>query len=139
MDAYERFVRVLDFEEPDRTPIFDSIDNDEILRQVGGNGPPREVVPKAFSRLGIDATFQGFWGGSRVRGGFVGGGESWGYEYLLEMTWKTLTYDNLVFEKPFTMKWTAKYPTIWVADRPFKTLEELQDMKIDLIMSEDGQ
>ena len=56
MDSYERFVRVMEFEDPDRTPIFDSIDNDYILREIGGKGPPREVVPKAFKKLGIDAS-----------------------------------------------------------------------------------
>jgi len=137
MDSYERFVRVLEFEEPDQTPVFDSIDNDKILREVGGCGSPKKVVPRAISRLGIDATFQGFWGGSRTRGGFIGGGESWGDKNLLEMDWKTLTYGNLLFEKPFTMKWTAKYPTVWVVDRPFKTIEDLQDMKIDPLVSED--
>jgi len=137
MDSHERFIRVLEFEEPDRTPIFDSIDNDEILRQVGGEGLPKEVVPRAFHRLGMDISFQGFWGGSRVRGDFVKGSESWGDKHLLEMEWKTVTYDNFVFEKPFTMKWTAKHPTDWVVDRPFKTLGDLLDTKIELLRSED--
>ncbi|MEM1989738.1 MAG: uroporphyrinogen decarboxylase family protein [Candidatus Bathyarchaeia archaeon] len=137
MDSYERFIRAMDFEEPDYTPIFDSIDNDLILREVGGSGPPKETVPKAFRRLGVDATFQGFWGGSKTSGGFIGGGESWGDEYISEMEWKTLAYRNLLFEKPFTIRWTAKYPTNWIVSRPFKTLEELQDLRISLIMSED--
>jgi len=137
MDCYERFIRVLEFEEPDRCPIFDSIDNDEILREVGGEGPPREVVPRAFCRLGMDISFQGFWGGSRVRGDFMAGSETWGDKYLLETEWKTLSYDNLVFEKPFTMKWTAKNPTEWVVDRPFKTLEDLRSTKIEPFRSED--
>jgi len=137
MDCYERFIRVLEFEDPDRCPIFDSIDNDEILREVGGEGPPRRVVPRAFHRLDMDISFQGFWGGSRVRGDFMAGSETWGDKHLLEMEWKTLNYENLVFEKPFTMKWTAKNPTEWVVDRPFRTLEDLRSAKIEPLRSED--
>jgi hypothetical protein len=132
MDSYERFVRVMEFEDADRTPIFDSIDNDYILREIGGKGPPREVVPKAFKKLGIDATFQGFWTGSRIRGD-----KNWGDKYLVEMEYKTLTFRNLLFEKPFTRKWIAKYPTDWVIDRPFITLDDLRETIINPLLSED--
>jgi uroporphyrinogen-III decarboxylase len=137
MDSYERFVRVMEFEDTDRTPIFDSIDNDRILREVGGNGPPRKIVPRALKRLGFDATFQGFWAGSEVAGSFMGEGNSWGNPHVLEREWKTFMYDNIVFKKPFILRWTKKYPTTWIVKRPFETVQDILDMEFDLYHSED--
>lgn len=127
MDSYERFVRVLDFEEPDRTPIFDSFHNERIVRAAGGTGPPEEVIPRAYRAFGMDISFQGIWNPVE--------------DSTPERIWEDRSYGNLIFDKPFKYKYMS-----WglsgehsegLIDRPYKTLDDLREMKIELRHSED--
>jgi len=127
VDSYERFVRVLDFEEPDRTPIFDSFHNERIVRAAGGIGRPEEVIPKAYSAFGMDISFQGIWDPIEDR--------------TPERTWEDRSYGNIMFDKPFRYKYMS-----WgmsgehsegIIDRPYKTLNDLAAMRIELRHTED--
>lgn len=127
MNSYERLMRAFDFEEPDRVPIWDTTNNLRIIREVGGEGPPEKVIPRACHRLGLDVD----WGiGDLLRD-----------EHLIEGTWKTYEWNNLVFENPLTLRRrkfeNAAYFVPYVVERPFKNLEDLRDMKIELARSED--
>jgi hypothetical protein len=127
MDSYERFTRVLDFEEPDRTPIFDSFHNERIVRAAGGTGPPEEVIPRAYRAFGMDISFQGIWNPVEDR--------------IPERIWEDSRYGNIIFDKPFKYKYMS-----WglngehsegLIDRPYKTLDDLKDMHMELLHTED--
>ncbi|MHA1711771.1 MAG: uroporphyrinogen decarboxylase family protein, partial [Candidatus Freyarchaeota archaeon] len=127
MDSYERLMRALNFEEPDRVPIWDTTNNLKIVREVGGEGPPEEVCPKACYRLGLDVG----WGIFDLSG----------IDRSVERIWETFEWNNLVFEQPLTLREyrcrNAVYFVPNVIKRPFKTLEDIRNMKVELAKSED--
>jgi len=129
MDSYERFVRVLEFEEPDRTPIFDSINSYKIIRAIGGEGPSRDTLPKVYRSFGMDISFQGL-------------------DYIpqdlpeterAERIWESNEWGNLVFSGPFRYKQILANDgghSDTFIERPFKSIEDLLDMKVEPNMSE---
>jgi len=121
MDSYERFVRVLNFEEPDRVPTLDSIRSPRIVREIGGTGPAEEAVPRAHSALGLDVAY----------GGVGAATASIGEEP--PSTWMSEYYSLglVVCEKPFTFRWDPATQTTWVIDRPFKNLDDLHNIGIE--------
>jgi len=114
MDSYERFVRCLNFEEPDRVATWDLINDIEIYRSLGGTGPIDEVVPRTFSRLGIDATRTGL-----------------GLPPTESKVWRDNKYYFLICDKEFTFKTVPEEGTTWIAERPFKTLEDLYEINLE--------
>jgi len=62
LDAWERCVRALEFEEPDRVPIYDFLYHDKVVEKVTGVSPssaPQRYLrgkAEAFHFLGIDMT-----------------------------------------------------------------------------------
>ncbi len=130
MDSYERFIRVLDFEEPDRTPIFDSINNIRVFHEIGGYGSPEEVMPKTYHRLGMDISFQSFsyipWVLPR--------------EGRIVRIWDDNKWGNILFSKPFKHKYIVYNDgthSDQIVERPFKNLEELIELKMEPAHTED--
>jgi len=114
LDSYERFVRCLNFEEPDRVATWDLINDIGIYRALGGTGPVEEVVPRTYSRLGIDATRRGI-----------------GLPPTETKTWRTNRIGYLVCDKEFTYRTIPEEGTTWIAERPFKTLEDLYEISLE--------
>ena len=114
MDSYERFVRCLNFEEPDRVATWDLINEIEIYKALGGTGPIDEVVPRTFSKLGIDATRTGL-----------------ALPPTETKIWKTKTLGYLVCDREFTHRTIPEEGTSWIAERPFKTLEDLHEISLE--------
>ena len=56
MTNYERFVKTLNREIPDRIVTYDLIDNTEILARYGGEGDLLERNARMCQRIGLDAT-----------------------------------------------------------------------------------
>ncbi len=56
MTNYERFVKTLNWEIPDRLMTYDLIDHAEILRRFGGEGDLLERNARMCRRVGLDAT-----------------------------------------------------------------------------------
>ena len=114
LDSYERFVRALEFEEPDRVATWDLINDINIYRSLGGTGPVEEVVPRTFSRLGIDAT-----------------------RTHIELPptehkeWRDNKVDYMVCDRQFTFKTIPEEGTTWIAETPFKTIADLQEIRLD--------
>lgn len=130
MDSYERFIRVLEFEEPDRTPIFDSINNIRVFREVGGPGPPEEVMPKTYHRLGMDISFQDF--------NYL----PWDLpsEGRIVKVWNNNTWGNIIFDKTFTNKYVLYNDgthSNQIVERPFKNIDEVMEVKIEPAHTED--
>lgn len=122
MDSLERFVRVMNFEEPDRVPTFDSIRSPRIIREMGGTGPAEEVIPRAHKALGLDVGYHGI--------------DLASFEQASERVWMSENWGFLVCEKPFTFRWDPVTQTTWFIDRPFKRLDDLASVGIEP-MSED--
>ncbi|HID91272.1 TPA: hypothetical protein EYP44_04860, partial [Candidatus Bathyarchaeota archaeon] len=113
MDAYERVVRVLDFEEPDRVPIFDVIMNTKIYETFGGLGDPLEVAAKTFRRLGIDAVRH-----------YLDPGRHWLVEWYDDFfRYLRVKRDGWVIE---TTRDDARHQMTWISRRPFGDLEGLE-------------
>jgi len=130
MDSYERFIRVLEFEEPDRTPIFDSINNIRVFHEVGGYGPPEDVVPKTYHRLGMDISFHD------------PNGLPWDLprEGRIVKVWDYNSWGNIIFEKPFTRKYILYSDgthSDQIVKRPFKNLDEVMELKMEPAHTED--
>ena len=121
MDSYERFVRVLNFEDPDRVPTLDSIRSPRIVREMGGSGPAEEAVPRAHSALGLDVAY----------GGVGAATASIGEDPPKIWTSKYYNLGLVVCEKPFTFRWDPATQTTWVTDRPFKNLNDLDEIGIE--------
>mgnify|MGYP001066680099 CR=1 FL=1 len=114
MDSYERFVRSLDFEEPDRVPTWEIVENIEVIRQLGGKGSPEEVMPRVYRKLGVDAT--------RWPGIFPAGEDN------MEIRHR---FGYLVCEKPLVYKISARENTEWLVETPFKTIQDLYEVRLD--------
>jgi len=114
LDSYERFVRCLNFEEPDRVATWDLINDIDIYMVLGGNGPVEEVMPRTFSRLGIDATRTGL-----------------GLPPTETKTWRDNKYGFLVCDEEFTFRTVPEEGTTWIVERPFKTLEDIYDINLE--------
>ena len=56
MTNYERFVRTINWEIPDRILTYDPIDNRELLEKFGGKGDLIERNARMASRIGLDVT-----------------------------------------------------------------------------------
>jgi len=127
LDSYERFIRTLEFEEPDRTPIFDSFHNVSIVRAAGGTGSPEEVIPRAYRAFGMDISFQGIWDLVEDR--------------APERIWEDRDYGNITFDRPFRyryMSWgQCGEHSEGLIDRPYKDLDDLGDMRMELRHTED--
>lgn len=127
LDSYERFVRVLEFEEPDRTPIFDNFHSEKIARALGGAGPPDEVIPRIYRTFGIDVSFSQEW--------------NLVVDKTPERTYETKSFGNIIFDKPFIYKYmswgTNGEHSEGLIARPYKTLDDLRDMKMVLDKTED--
>jgi uroporphyrinogen decarboxylase len=122
LDSYERFVRALNFEEPDRVPTWDIVENIELIRQLGGTGPAEEIVPRTYKKLGVDATrWPGFLPATEdkiVVKNRCGMQDPNGQGYL-------------ICEKPLTYKISARENTEWLIDSPFKTINDLYEIKLE--------
>jgi uroporphyrinogen-III decarboxylase len=111
MDVYERVIRAMNFEEPDRVPIWETLDNDKIYEKFGGTGDPLEVSAKAHKRLGIDV----------IRSWFYGPNKDW-LKVKLEDVWgKFLGIDSSKF------KYVRKEYISWISERPFNDIDGLRD------------
>jgi len=114
LDSYERFVRCLNFEEPDRIATWDLINDINIYRSLGGAGPVDEIVPRTFSKLGIDATRTGL-----------------GLPPTETKVWRSNKVGFLVCDKEFTFRTVPKEGTTWIVESPFKTLEDLYEINLE--------
>ncbi|MHA1834862.1 MAG: uroporphyrinogen decarboxylase family protein, partial [Candidatus Baldrarchaeia archaeon] len=115
MDSYERFVRAINFEEPDRVATWSSpLINMRIIKELGGSGPAERSIPKAYRKLGIDAT----------RGGI-------GFPPSTEKTFVTNRYGGLICEKNFTFKVVPREATFWMVNTPYKTLDDLYEISLE--------
>jgi len=122
MDSYERFVRALDFEEPDRVPTWDIIENIDLIRRLGGVGSAEEVVPRAYRKLGIDATrWPPFL--PPIEDKYVER-----YRYGMQ---DPNGQGYLICEKPLKFKISARECTEWLVDSPFKTIEDIYEIKLE--------
>jgi hypothetical protein len=114
LDSYERFVRCLNFEEPDRVATWALINNIDIYYSLGGTGPVEEIVPRTFSKLGIDATRTGLY---------------------LPSTETKLWHSNKVHfficDREFTFRTVPEEGTTWIVESPFKTLEDLYEINLE--------
>lgn len=122
MDSYERFVRALNFEEPDRVATWEIINNIELIRLLGGTGSPEEVVPKAYRKLGIDATrwpvaYPPLEDKIVIRNRY-GMQDPNGQGYL-------------ICEKPIKYKISAREATEWLIETPFKRVEDLYEIELE--------
>lgn len=114
MDSTERFVRCLNFEEPDRVATWDLINDVGIYRALGGAGPIEEVIPRTFSRLGIDGTRTGLT-----------------LPPTEPKTWRESTTHYLVCDREFTFRAVPEEGTTWIAERPFKTIDDLYEVRLE--------
>jgi len=114
MDSYERFVRTLNFEEPDRVATWDMVNNVDLYTELGGAGPINEVVPRTYQRLGIDAT-------------------RWpiGLPPTESKTWCSDRFGFLVSKNQFKFKTIPEQGTTWLVESPFKTLGDLTDVQME--------
>ncbi|MEM2905283.1 MAG: uroporphyrinogen decarboxylase family protein, partial [Candidatus Bathyarchaeia archaeon] len=107
-------MRCLNFEEPDRVATWDLINEVGIYRALGGSGPVEEVIPRTFSRLGIDATRTGL-----------------ALPPTEAKTWRGNKSHYMVCEGEFTFQTVPEEGTTWIAERPFKTLEDLHEINLE--------
>jgi len=114
LDSFERFVRCLNFEEPDRLATWDLINDINIYATLGGIGSVEEVVPRTFSRLGIDATRTGI-----------------GLPPTEPKIWSDNKVNHLVCDKEFTFRTIPQEGTTWIVETPFKTLDDLHNINLD--------
>jgi len=114
LDSYERFVRCLNWEEPDRVATWDLINEVRIFDALGGTGPVEEVIPRTYSKLGIDATRVGL-----------------DLPPTEPRTWRDGKRGYLVCEKEFTFRSIPEEGTTWIVETPYKTLEDLQDLDLE--------
>ena len=56
MNNYDRFVKTINWELPDRLLTYDVIDHRELLEQFGGEGDLVERNARMASRIGLDVT-----------------------------------------------------------------------------------
>jgi uroporphyrinogen-III decarboxylase len=56
MNNYDRFVKTINWEIPDRLLTYDFVDNQELLEQFGGEGNLVERNARMASRIGLDVT-----------------------------------------------------------------------------------
>jgi len=104
----------LNFEEPDKVATWDLINDIEIYRSLGGTGPVEEVVPRTFSKLGIDATRTGL-----------------GLPPTEPKIWRDNKYNYLICDKEFVFRIISEEGTTWIAERPFKTIEDLYEVNLE--------
>ena len=114
LDSYERFIRCLNFEEPDRVATWDLINDINIYRAIGGVGPNEEVIPKTFSKLGIDATRNGL-----------------SLPPTESRVWRSNRLNFLICDREFTFRTIPEEGTTWIVERPFKTLDDLYEIGIE--------
>jgi hypothetical protein len=107
MEALERISLAMNFQEPDRVPVYQMIDRKELLDQFGGEGSHNERVARMFAEFGIDCC---------------------AYTPSQDLTW----IDELMsFWERFlgvdSHSWGIEQSgeTAWIAKRPFKDLEGL--------------
>jgi hypothetical protein len=56
MTNYERFVRTINWDTPDRILTYDFVDNRELLERFGGGGDLIERNARVASKIGLDLT-----------------------------------------------------------------------------------
>ncbi|HVA00603.1 MAG TPA: hypothetical protein VMV34_03010, partial [Terriglobia bacterium] len=56
MINYERFVKTINWEIPDRIMTYDLLDHSEMLKRYGGEGDLIERNARMCKRVGLDAT-----------------------------------------------------------------------------------
>ncbi|MBS7634967.1 hypothetical protein KEJ34_05685, partial [Candidatus Bathyarchaeota archaeon] len=93
---------------------WDLINDVDIYRSLGGTGSIEEIVPRTFSKLGIDATRTGL-----------------GLPPTETRIWRSNRVGFLICDKEFTFKTVPKEGTTWIAERPFKTLEDLYEINLE--------
>lgn len=115
MEVYERVIRALNFEEPDRVPIWEKINNIEIIKMFGGNEKPLIAAAKTYKALGIDAT-------RRVAPlPYDDENKHW-IDVTIDAWCKLLGLDKKGWITEFDNTRTTKY----IKARPFKNIEELE-------------
>ena len=116
MTNYERFVKTLDWEQPDRILTYDFVDNKELLSKYGGYDESKEYSfeelveanAKSFKGMGLDVTRSIYdpvnhWMGSKVK------------------NWIRFFGVN-----PDDWEVCQKGGTAWISKRPFSNLKELE-------------
>jgi len=116
MTNYERFVKTLDWEQPDRILTYDFVDNKELLSKYGGYDESKEYSfeelveanAKSFKGMGLDVTRSIYdpvnhWMGSKVK------------------NWIRFFGVN-----PDDWEICQKGGTAWISKRPFSNLKELE-------------
>lgn len=109
MEAYERFTRAFSFQEPDRVPIYDLLNNPQLYRRFGGEGTALEVAARTYRSLGVDAT--------RF---YIDPAQNW-MDGMIEEWVHFLGVEPTGWE----IRESSGIP--WIAQRPFSNLKELKE------------
>ncbi len=108
MTNYERFVRTIHWETPDRILTYDFVDNRELLERFGGEGDLIERNARMASRVGLDVTR---------------------YVYDPDHHWMGAKIQNWIrFFGVDPQNWeiTQTGGTAWISKRPFHDLRGLE-------------
>lgn len=108
MNGHERFLRTINFQEPDRVITYDLLGNSELIERYGGSGTAIEKNAQVMRTLGIDVTRGIYdpdrhWLEDKV--------DLWKRHYGLD---------------PDGWKVTPQGGTSWISQRPFNDLEGLK-------------
>jgi len=116
MTNYERFVKTINWEKPDRILTYDFVDNKELLKKYGGHDDSKEynfeqiveMNAKAFKGMGLDVTRFTYdpvnhWMGSKI------------------VNWIRFFGVN-----PDNWEVSQKGGTAWISKRPFSDLKGLE-------------
>lgn len=108
MNGHERFLRTINFQEPDRVITYDLLGNSELIERYGGSGTAIEKNAQVMRTLGINATRGIYdpdrhWLEDKV--------DLWKRHYGLD---------------PDGWKVTPQGGTSWISQRPFNDLEGLK-------------
>ncbi|MEM2180940.1 MAG: uroporphyrinogen decarboxylase family protein [Nitrososphaeria archaeon] len=115
LKVYERVVRALNFEEPDRVPIWDKLNNEALFKKFGGQGDPLIVASKTHKALGIDAT-------RRLHPLPYNEKNKHWLDLKIESWFKFLDVPREGWKTQFDITQTTKF----IKSRPFTTIEELE-------------
>lgn len=116
MTNYERFVKAINRQRPDRILTYDFVNNKELLRRYGGLDESKEyafeqiveINAKAFKEIGLDVTR---------------------HIYDPTKSWMSTKIDNwtrFLGVNPDGWEVTQKEGTDWITKRPFSSLKELE-------------
>ena len=110
IETLERFTAAINFEEPDRVPTWDTLNNEELWRRFGTSSDPLKAAVETHRAVGIDVT-RFYWWYS-------------GFDWFRS---KIIDFSRFMGLRPDEWEMKTKAGTSWINKRPFADVEGLRE------------